>query len=289
MRKLTIKREKSFVASLIKMKVYIEDPSSSELMINDVPCRKLGTLKNGEECTFEISEDEARVFVIADNASKNYCNDFYRVPQSEFDVFLKGKNKYNPASGNAFRFDGVPSEEVMENRKKGNKKGRAVLITAIIIGVAVGLFVGLGGIGKNNAKPKVFSSNGMSITLTDNFTEETIQGYTVCYGSSDAAVFALRESFDLAEGFEDYTLEEYGELVLKNNKLTNSELKKEQGLTYFEHKYTNSDNGITYSYFSALYKANDAFWMIQFAVPEKDADSFHQKIIEWAGSVKFAD
>ena len=39
MRNLTIKRGKSFVGSLAKMKIYIEDPTSNEMRINDIPCR----------------------------------------------------------------------------------------------------------------------------------------------------------------------------------------------------------------------------------------------------------
>ena len=49
MRNLTIKRTKSFVACLAKMKIYVEDPTSNEICINNTPCRKLGDLKNGEE------------------------------------------------------------------------------------------------------------------------------------------------------------------------------------------------------------------------------------------------
>ncbi|MBP1575986.1 MAG: hypothetical protein J6A68_00485 [Oscillospiraceae bacterium] len=47
MRNLTIKRTKSFVGCLGKMKIYIEDPTSNELLINNTPCRKIGDLKNG--------------------------------------------------------------------------------------------------------------------------------------------------------------------------------------------------------------------------------------------------
>ncbi|MBQ9745983.1 MAG: hypothetical protein IJW21_04100, partial [Clostridia bacterium] len=70
MRKLTIKRAKTYVACLAKMNVYIEDENNYDLIINNSPCRKLGTLKNGEEKTFEISEASARVFVIADKLSE---------------------------------------------------------------------------------------------------------------------------------------------------------------------------------------------------------------------------
>ena len=71
MRNLTIKREKSFVGSLAKMKVYIEDPTSNEISINDIPCRKIGDLKNGEEKTFQIDEQEVKIYVIGDKLSKN--------------------------------------------------------------------------------------------------------------------------------------------------------------------------------------------------------------------------
>jgi hypothetical protein len=105
MRNLTIKRTKSFVACLVKMKIYLEDPMASELVINNVPCRKLGELKNGEEKTFVIGENSAKVFVIADTLSRNYCNEYYQLPDGQDDIFLSGKNDFNPASGNAFRFD----------------------------------------------------------------------------------------------------------------------------------------------------------------------------------------
>jgi hypothetical protein len=73
MRLLIIKREKSFVACLFRIKVYVEDPMSGELVINNVSYRKLGELKNGEEKAFTISEDECRIAVIADKLSKDIC------------------------------------------------------------------------------------------------------------------------------------------------------------------------------------------------------------------------
>jgi hypothetical protein len=78
---------------------------ASELVINNVPCRKLGELKNGEEKTFVIGENSAKVFVIADTLSRNYCNEYYQLPDGQDDILLSGKNNFNPASGNAFRFD----------------------------------------------------------------------------------------------------------------------------------------------------------------------------------------
>ena len=62
-------------------------------------CRRLGDLKNGEEKTFLVGESAARVFVIADKLSKNYCNEFYPLPEGEEDVVLTGKNCFNLSAG----------------------------------------------------------------------------------------------------------------------------------------------------------------------------------------------
>lgn len=138
MRKVTIKRAKSLVACLVKIKIYIEDYSASDILINKIPCRKLGDIKNGEEKTFEIGEHPAKIFAIVDKLSKDYCNDFYELPEGQEDVFLSGKNCFNPASGNAFRFNNNENEATVVNRKRGTLKGLIVLICAIIIGLVVG-------------------------------------------------------------------------------------------------------------------------------------------------------
>lgn len=127
MRNLTMERVKSFVGSLAKMKVYIEDPFSNELVINNVPCRKLGELKNGETQTFEIGEEAAKVFVIADKISRNFCNDYYEIPAGQENVFLSGKNKFNLATGNAFRFDNNENTHTLGNRRVTPLKNTPVL------------------------------------------------------------------------------------------------------------------------------------------------------------------
>ncbi len=287
MRNLTIKREKSFVGCLAKIEIYVEDPTSNEIRISNTPCRKIGDLKNGEEKTFQISEQEVKVFVIADKLSKNYCNEFYQLSVGQEDVFLSGKNKFNLANGNAFLFDNNANEEAQQNRKNGSKKGLLVLCAAIIVGAIVGytgtsnLFSG------SKVEPKVFSENGMSITLTNEFRQTQIQNFTNCYDSAKVAVFALKEEFALAEGFENYTLEQYGNLVLQNNSFSSSELKKIDGLTEFEYEFTNPDTKDTYKYFSFVYKSNDAFWLVQFATLTENVDEYSPKIIEWAKTISF--
>ncbi len=289
MRNLTIKREKSFVGCLAKMKIYIEDPTSNEMCINDTPCRKLGDLKNGEEKTFQIGEQKAKIFVIADKLSKNYCNEYYQLSEGQEDIFLSGKNKFNPANGNAFRFDNNESKESIANRKRGTKKGLLVLIVAVIVGAVVGYSIGSILFSDKTPEPKEFTSNGMTITLTDEFKEADIENYTVAYDSKNVAVFALKEAFTLADGFEGYTLEQYADLVIQANNLGSAEIKTADGLTSFEYDFINPETNNTYKYFSYVYKTDDAFWLIQFATFDKNVDEYAQQITDWAKSVEFSN
>ena len=144
MRKLTIERRKTFVACAMKMKVYVETDGVGDIVINNTPCVKLGTLKNGEKQTFEISEKAVKVYVIADSVSKDYCNDFYQLPEGVDDIELSGQNKFNLANGNAYVFDNNDNPEAAENRKKGKRTGTVVLVIAIVVGAIVGFLLGSG-------------------------------------------------------------------------------------------------------------------------------------------------
>lgn len=283
MRNLTIKRNKSFVGSLAKVKVYIEDHCTNELTIQNVPCRKLGDLKNGEEKTFQVGEESVKIFVIADTLSKDYCNELYELPVGTEDVFLSGKNTYNPTQGNPFRFDGVANEATLQNRKKGKGKGILVMVIALVVGAIIG-FVSNSDVFEGKGDPKTFSGEGMSITLTDKFEKmdgEDFSDFTVCYASDDFLVMALEEEFSSVAGLEEYSLEEYGEVLIDVNELDASYLRNKDGMTFFEYS---SDS---YAYYAFLYKADDAFWMIQFTAGDADADQHEQQFIDWAKTVVF--
>ena len=58
MRNLTITRRKSFVGCAMKDQIYIRDALAQEIIIDGVPCRKLGDIKNGESKTFQIEDGE---------------------------------------------------------------------------------------------------------------------------------------------------------------------------------------------------------------------------------------
>lgn len=132
MRKLTIKRGKAYAACLAKINVYIVDAMQCDLIINNLPCRKLGAIKNGEEKTFLIDEAPARIIVIIDTLSRNYCNDFYDIPEGVDDIYLSGQTELTPAGG-VFRFDGIETPERYLNRINNNNHSATMLIILFII------------------------------------------------------------------------------------------------------------------------------------------------------------
>lgn len=287
MRRLWIKRHKRFVGCGGKMKVYIEDPMEGDTRINGVLCRKLGVLKNGENKRFEIGNEAAKVFVIGDKLSRNVYNEFINIPAGQEDIFLSGKNYYNPFAGNPFRFDGVTDEEVLENRKKVKKKSMLILAISLVVGFVLGIGgVLLENVGKND--PKTFYADGIQITLTEAFSEVEMEGFHVCYGALDKAVFVIREGFDTMEGLEDLSVEEYGQMVLDSNGFDDSfELIDLDGLTFFDYVTTNEDNEDWY-YLTSVYKDMDAFWLVQFTcLDEKADDEMISWFLAWADSVAF--
>ena len=298
MRNLTIERRKTSAACAAKLKVYMEDPAG-DLTIDNIPCRKLGELKNGESGTYTIDDEAAKLFVFYDKLSRDYSNDYYDIPAGTEDIFLSGQSKLNPTNGNAFRFDGSDNTpEQMSYHKRKNRKAFLILIPLLIVGVIAGRFTGkwIGdAIGKgiasstpDDAKPKTFAAEGMQITLTDDFSKEQFDGFTVCYAAKESAVFTLKESFSLMDGLQDYTLEQYGQLVLQTNSKTDSTLQSGNGFLYFEYEAKNAEDGNTYYYYSTMHKGLDAFWLVQFAAPAEKKDVYKPFFTEWAESVSFS-
>ena len=294
MRTVTIKREKSFVACIARMKVYVEDHNSAEITIGGVPCRKLGTLKNGEMQSFQVEECALKLFVISDTLSKDFSNDFYQLPEGSDYVSVSGKNRYNPAAGNPFRFNGNEGAEVAENRKRGTRIGLIVLLVAIVVGFGIGLSVSRGiNVGMaileaftdTEVADKTFTAGDMKITLTNKFVKRRKSGYEAVFESNDVAVFVLKESF---EGQSSYSTKSYAEMLIEANDIV-AKPKSDGERTYFEYRYYNPDDGITYYYISYVYKTNKSFWTVQFALTEEDQALYAGWIGSWANSVCFTE
>ena len=285
MRNLTIKRKKRFVACLSKMKVYAED-IAGDMIIGGVLCKKLGELKNGGEATFQIEERSMKIFVIADRLTKELCYDCYQLSEGSDDLVLTGQNIFNLLLGNPFRFDGNTCDETtLKRQKKATVRSIVLVVVCFLIGVAIGLAGVLLPLYFHEVSPKTFTSAGLTITLTDEFSEVEQEGFPVCFGTKDVAVITVKEEFSLMEGLGDKTLDEYGDLFLQNNTFNNMRKFTEGERTYVEYEAT--PDGDHFYYLGSLYKTDDSFWIVYFAVAMDKKGDYVDTFKEWASTVSF--
>lgn len=282
MRKLTISRGKTFVGCAGKLKIYIEDPTG-DLEIKGVLCKKLGELKNGQTNSFEIENSALRVFAIFDKLSINYCYDCYQLSEGDEDVNLSGRCKLNPAAGNAFRFDGNDSPETTAERKKSVKRGLIVLLVSLVIGSIVGFSATTAILEITNSKEKTFSVGDMQITLNEGFTQQVSPGSLAAFGSKRVAVFVGKANIESSN--ITMTAAQYARALIGMNSLS-CEVEKDGDLPYFTATITGS-NGKKYVHYTYVYKTEDAFWAVEFAVRENHAARQEKNISQWAHSVIF--
>ena len=140
-RNLTVTRTKAFFGCLGKAKVYIEDPNSKDIFINNTFCRKIGDLKNGETKTFSIGTREAKVFVIPSKSVKYFCNDYYPLSEGHTDISLSGHYKYTLTMSTPFRFNNNDSEEVIANRKRSARQAIRFIIVYLAVCFAIGVAI----------------------------------------------------------------------------------------------------------------------------------------------------
>ena len=128
------------------------------------------------------------------------------------------------------------------------------------------------------ATPKTFTKDGMSITLTDSFSESTQEGFTAVYKSTNTVfkssldsincITVKKESFDSFSNLNitaDSTLIDYAQAVMEANHLGCLEVKTayDGQITYF----TFEEYPDSILHVATVFKSADAFWLIQFSSP----------------------
>ena len=284
MRNLTIKREDSFAGKLMASKVYIADGlEGSTTEIAGRKCRYLGSIKNGEEKTFEITNEKCRIFVIADKITKGVCNDFYTVSAGNKDLTITGKNQFNPLTLNAFIFNGQPTREMSRNRAYNKSLGAIILSCVVVIAIVLGLIFGLAG-----SVNKTFKYDNMRITLTKDFTETNVNGWEFCFTSKDATIFGRKETIKDYPLLEGFSLKEYSSLVLDNTKIDSSvELKAHNDFYYFSYVSNNVGGKGDVMYYAMMFDAPDGFMLINFSCMANKVEELGPEIFDWADSVRF--
>jgi hypothetical protein len=155
-------------------------------------------------------------------------------------------------------------------------------VTLIVLAVIMLAFVGCS---SSAPKAKTFSAAGMSIELTDSFHEKELVSATAYYESKDVIVLAIKEEFTLMYGLANYTLADYAQLVINNNRLPDVTVETAENYVHF--RYDKEVSGKDFSYWATCFKSDDAFWLIQFACETKNYDGKIATFQKYANSVSF--
>lgn len=289
MRNVIIRRYSGFSGRDNDLIVYATDPDG-DITISGKPCRILGSLSDGQTAAFAIGENEVTLYLAEQDPQQLQGWEFCTIPPGNSDVFLSGKRRFSPKYGHPFHFDG--------NKSIPAKRWLIALIVGLCIFIpafAIGLIAGSIQIAHSfhtyRIAPQTFSSDGMQITLTNEFEQVDVssQGFTTGFTSSDTSIFVLKEPFTLQEGFGDLTLTEYAQLVIDNNAhLAGGTPTVENGLTIFEYETISPIDGENYSYLIVFFRGPDAFWMFEFSTPVSNAPFMRQTYLDYASSIIFA-
>ncbi len=287
MRNLTITRHKNSVIRFAKVKVYIED-EAGDLTHRGIHYRRLGVLKNGETGTWAIDNRPRRVFVCTYRLTRAYCNDLFLLPAGEEDVTLSGRTRFHLLTDNAFRFDHVLEPEVLSNRKKSVRIGACVMAVAVAVGLLLGHLIAYG----RKPDPKTFTHEGLAITLTEAFAEESsVNPYIDVNFSSDYVVInVVLEPVAEDPSLEGITPVEYAEWLTHtlDGPSTDTDIHSEDGLTWFSYQKPRTTGGMM-SYFVYVYVTDEVCCFLRIYTPEENLILNRDDIHEWAGSVTFAD
>ncbi|MFA6866862.1 MAG: hypothetical protein WCR54_05025 [Clostridia bacterium] len=144
--------------------------------------------------------------------------------------------------------------------------------------------------GKDTEKEqKTYTSNGLSITMEDGFYEKELLSATYYLESQDKIFVALKESFTDLSSIDfksESTVYDYAELVANTNKL-DAVIKLSESEKYAYFNYTKNVEEKDFYYLATCHKANDGFWLVQFACDTKNTDEFNEKFHSWAETVIF--
>ena len=103
MRTLTLTRKKCFCMCFYAVKIYLScPPEEATDDFNDIPCKKVGKLRNGRSVSYEIGEEETVIFVAYSDFSPSLYHAKYVVPAGTENVALMTKPKLDLLAGNPF-------------------------------------------------------------------------------------------------------------------------------------------------------------------------------------------
>ncbi|MGM9642646.1 MAG: hypothetical protein ACI3XI_05490 [Eubacteriales bacterium] len=284
MRKVNLTRDKSFVGCIGTLRVLVEDGAAGDININGTPCRLVAYVKNGETVSFEIGNEATKIYVIADKMSKNYCNDYYPVPEGDADLEIGGKCTYNPGLGNPFRFHGITDEEILKSRKRSNVKGVFILVLCIIIGVVIGLLLNFD-VFMNIEKPQTFNCTDFDITLSTAFEAQAKDG-KYYFLSDECSLVVFEYDYDEYANLKGMNDAELLDLFKESGFIaSDAELAVVEGFSVVEY-VTESDSGNLGKYFTVFMRDEEGVFIFEFGSFPEHYEKYRPMFVEWTKSIK---
>ncbi len=134
-------------------------------------------------------------------------------------------------------------------------------------------------------REKVFTENGVKITLTDRFEIKEDSAIDAGFTAQGVEIYFFNETFEDYPEDRELTVPEFLKSLAEMNGKDPESIKEEDGLYYFEYMY---DTGKKLdAYVVTAYKHNDGFLIANFITANADAMAYKEHIIKWAKSVEY--
>ena len=135
-----------------------------------------------------------------------------------------------------------------------------------------------------------YHAQELCIYLPDDFEEQDAAsyGYDGIFANDKAGCAILREDkASLGDAVKD--LSAYATLLRSANaERSPGELKDVNGHPVFEYTYK-TDDGTGFSYFTAVFESEKAFWMLQFFSDMEDYEQLRPSFVDWIDTVSFTE
>lgn len=134
---------------------------------------------------------------------------------------------------------------------------------------------------------KLFTSNGIQLTLPNNFYEVKGQSRITFYDEY-SVILIERESFTEHPSLSDMSLCEYCKALIESRNI-DAPVKIIDGLFCWEYEVDIPNDDAWYNYFVVTYKTSTDFWIIEFVSDSREAAQHRNSFIAWAKMVEFTE
>lgn len=287
MRDLVINRRKTRLVHPVAAELWLEDADAPQQEIEGVGCRHLGSVRPGEKQSFDIPEQEARLFVQMDWHGQPVTAARLTLPEGDetlrytgIDQMVPGQSRTLTLTRDTFSGENYGSNDTW---KKYERTRKLTLIFCVIAGIALGLFLN----SRRAAKAEVtqFNADGLMLTLSSSFAESGDRnGFDRAYYSNNECVLVARRPFADAQGRDAMTVEEFAAQAAQELSGQAQTVHADQLLTYFEYT-AEDDRGDAHSYLVGVYRGTDAFWLVRFDCEAEDYADERGSFLQYAVNV----